>query len=368
MKDPYDIDTVDLVGHPYEIGGNFGRALAADRRRLSKFQAFVRSENNQIKALPTYAQSEVNNVLSLLERESPAILEWLEGMVVELGLSSRELLLFSVGSYFRDLMLGLDSHSHERTNQRGERCSTFAVSESEQGPLLAKNRDCSSAYGPWQVMIRVRPGRGLGYMAVTTYGVAGVNSSGMNEQGLVVADTHVTSLDIGCGLPRFALMDKILNQCAAVSEALGLIGRQPLMGRGNLILIDASGALGVAELGHRACAVRRSTAGHMVNTNHFSDPLLQNAFLDPHPAPLKGTSQARYSRLATLVAAGCRNLEEAQRIMTYHGTPLDSLCRHEEWDPPYRTISTVFYLPLQRRAVVSYSYPCIANYQEVIWG
>ncbi len=367
MKNLYAIDTVDLAGEPYEIGTAFGQALAVDRSRLSEFQVFVRHENAEIKALPTYTQRALNEVLTLLEGESPAIVEWLKGMAVQLSLPVPELLLFNIGSYFRDLMIGLDSRSQGTRDQDGDGCSTFAISDSEQGPIIAKNRDCDCAYGPWQVMIRVRPGKGLGYMAMTTYGVAGVNSSGMNVEGLAVADTHVTSLDIGCGLPRFAVIDRILNQCATVNEALGLIMHQPLMGRGNLILADAAGALGVAELGHRTCVVRRSVGEYIVNTNHFTDPLLQKAFLDPQPSPLRGTSLARYSRLSALIVAGCRNLEEAQRIMTYHGTALDALCRHKELKPPSRTISVVFYLPRQKKAVFFGGYPCVADYQELTW-
>ena len=53
--------------------------------------------------------------------------------------------------------------------------------------------------------------------------------------------------------------------------------------------------------------------------------------------------------------------------MAYHGGALDSLCRHEELEPPYRTISTVFYLPQQRKMIFFGGYPCIAQYQELVW-
>ena len=367
MNDTYAIDTVVLAGSPYEIGADFGRALAANGGCLSEFRAFVRWENNRVQALPTYIQSVVKNVQAVLECESPSILEWLEGMAVGLGLPAQQLFLFNIGSYFRDLMAGLNPCWQGQPDQDEEGCSTFVLSDSQQGPILAKNRDCDSAYGLWQAMVQIRANKGLGYMAMTTYGVAGVNSSGMNEEGLAIADTHVTSRDIGCGLPRFAIIDKILNQCTTVNEALELIMKQQLMGRGNLILADARGVLGVAELGHRACAVRRSTAGYMVNTNHFTDSVMQDAFLDTNPLHLQGTSLARYSRLSNLLSSGCRNLEEAQRIMGYHGTALDSLCRHKEFNPPYQTISTVFYLPQRKEALFSGGYPCIADYQKVVW-
>lgn len=359
MEETYPIQTIDLAGSPYKLGTDMSRTLAKNPPHLSKFQRFVAQENIEARMLPVYTEQALNKVFALLKQRSPGITEWVEGMASKLGTPAKELFLFSIGGYFSDM-----AHAH---NLRRDGCSTFSVSHSDQGPILAKNRDCKSAYGPWQVAIRVRPQKGFGYLAMTTYGVPGVNSSGMNEHGLAVADTHVTSSDIGPGLPRFALTEKILTQCTRVDEALGMIMKEPLMGRGNLVLADAQGAIGVAELGHCKRAVRSCTSGYLVNTNHFTDPLLQNAFLETNPVSLKGTSEARYSRLSELLSTGGLTLAEAKQIMAYHGGALDSLCRHEELEPPHRTISTVFYLPQQKRMIFSGGYPCMAQYQELVW-
>lgn len=359
MEEIYLIRTIDLAGSPYELGTGLSRSLAKDPARLSKFQRFVAQENIHVKSLPFYTEQALNDVLALLKQRSPGITEWVEGMASKLGISAKELYLFSIGGYLCDMAGACD--------QRGDGCSTFSVSRSDQGPILAKNRDSKSVYGPWQVVIRVHPRRGFGYLAMTTYGHPGVNSSGMNEHGLAVADTHVASSDIGPGLPRFALTEKILTQCKRVEEALGMIMKEPLMGRGNLVLADAQGAIGVAELGHCKRAVRSCTSGYFVNTNHFTDPLLQNAFLETNPVSLKGTSEARYSRLSELLSTGGLTLAEAKQIMAYHGGALDSLCRHEELEPPHRTISTVFYLPQQKRMIFSGGYPCMAQYKELVW-
>jgi predicted choloylglycine hydrolase len=359
MEKTYPIQTIDLAGSPYELGTGLSRILAEDLSRLSEFQRFVAQENTQVKALPIYTEQALNKVFALLKQRSPEITEWVEGMASKLGIPAKELFLFSIGGYFSDMAHVFD--------QRRDGCSTFSVSHSDRGPILAKNRDCKSAYGPWQVAIRVRPQKGFGYLAMTTYGVPGVNSSGMNEHGLAVADTHVTSSDIGPGLPRFAITEKILTQCTRVDEALGMIMKEPLMGRGSLILADAQGALGVAELGHYRRAVRSCSSGHLINTNHFTDPLLRNTVLETNPASLKGNSEARYSRLSDLLSTGGYTLAEAKQIMAYHGGALDSLCRHEELEPPHRTISTVFYLPQQRKMIFSGGYPCMAQYQELVW-
>jgi len=84
--------------------------------------------------------------------------------------------------------------------------------------------------------------------------------------------------------------------------------------------------------------------------------------------PVKPTRPlTQYLRLTDLLSDGCNDLEGAKQIMAYHGTTLDSLCRHKEFKPPYKTISSVFYLPQRKEALFSGGYPCVAEYQKVVW-
>lgn len=356
-------EITDLEGTPREIGLQMGMALRRDSNKAEAFLEFLAHENDSVKRLSTYTSQQLDELWAILSHASCDIAAWVEGLGEGVGVSPREIFLFNIGSYFRDLAIT----KNDRSSHLEEECSTFAVSYSREGPILAKNRDCAAPYAAFQAVIRTHPKSGLGYIAMTTHGVAGVHSSGMNERGLAVADTHVTSLDIGCGLPRFALMHKLLNQCVTVDDALGIIMKEMVMGRGNLILADVNGALGVAELGHHACMVRRANAGVMVNTNHFTDLCMERSFIDTNPLSLKGTSKARYSRLSDLISTEGHTLAEAKQIMAYHGGALDSLCRHEELEPPYRTISTVLYLPQQRKMVFSDGYPCRKQYRELTW-
>ncbi len=354
---------INLRGRPRQLGIAMAKALRKDKEKTRKFLELLTSENTFIKKLPGYNVSILDNLWRNIVRESPDISMWIAGLGKGLSIPTMEIFLFHVGSYFRDL----DAKEKSSSKQFKDECSTFAVSSSKEGPILAKNRDCAAIYGDLQAIIRVRPQSGLGYIAMTTHGIAGVHSSGMNEQGLAIADTHVVSSDIGEGIPRFALMHKLLNECNTVKDALGTIINKRVMGRGNLIMVDTSGALGVAELGHNVCMVRRVNSGALVNTNHFTDVYLKKAFIDTEPPLLKGTSHARFAYLRAQLVNGCYDLESAKLLMSYHGNALDSLCRHEDLDPPYRTISTVFYLPKMKKIVFTDGYPCVAQYKELIW-
>ncbi len=351
----FKIDVLDISGQPVDIGQAMGRALCATEGRLQQFRSFVKHEAQEFRRLESYSDHTLSELRAFLETEAEKMTQWLDAMAEQLSIDHEELLLLGIGAFFRDLM-------HCRSS---EGCSTFAVSKTSDGAIVGKNRDSDSKYGPWQVMIRVHPERGYMYTGMTTYGVPGINSSGMNALGLAVADTHVVSEDIGVGLPRYALEHEILTSCSSVEEALELVLERPLMGRGNLILADKRGNLGVAELGNQLCAVRKCTGGVLVNTNHFTDPVLQTAFVDVNTRRFKGTSERRYRKLQELLSLGVSGLAGGKSVLSYHGDDLDSLCRHEEVDPPSRTISTVFYMPNRGRVVFAGGYPCMAHYQEI---
>ncbi|MBC7098582.1 hypothetical protein H5T52_05630 [Candidatus Bipolaricaulota bacterium] len=354
------IDVLDLSGSPTDWGRAMGAALGQDGRRAEAFCEHLLSETRGVWGLPGFGMRLFRGLRGLVEREAPWVGDWIRGLAEALPLPEEELWLYNLGSYFRDLA---------RIRGAPEGCSTFAVSSTQDGPLLAKNRDCPASMGPWQVWVRVRPGAGLGWLALSSYGVAGASSSGMNEAGLAVADTHVYSRDVGRGLPRFALMAEILMRCRTVGEALAFLSRAPVMGRGNLLLADGEGALGLAELGHCRLALRRLVAGFLVNTNHFTDPALADAFVEVNPPALVGTSQARYARLVELLSEqGGRGLEAAKRVLGWHGGPVDSICRHEGLEPPYRTISAAIYLLRARTCVYTGGYPCQGAWLTAGWG
>ncbi|MCD6362270.1 MAG: hypothetical protein J7M38_15535 [Armatimonadetes bacterium] len=355
----FEIDILELPGSPTDWGRAMGAALDQDRKRAEGFRRYVLKEVRGVKGLPGFEGHLLRDIRALVERKAPWVRDWIRGLAEVLPLPEEDLWLYNLGSYFRDLARIRGAGAAPEGG-----CSTFAVSSTQDGPLLAKNRDCPASMGPWQVWLDVRPGVGLRWLALSSYGVAGASSSGMNEAGLAVADTHVYSRDVGRGLPRFVLMAEILMRCRTVGEALAFLSRAPIMGRGNLLLVDRKGTLGLAELGHRRLALRRLAAGVLVSTNHFTDPALADAFVEVNPPALRGTSQARHARLTTLLSGrGCQGLEDAKLILSYHGNPLDSLCRHEEIDPPYRTICGVVYLPQARTAVYTGGYPCEGHYQ-----
>jgi hypothetical protein len=258
----------------------------------------------------------------------------------------------------------------------GEGCTVWAASGSitRQGmPILAKNRDYRPEHQSLPCLARVQPARGYRYMYATSAGSPAVFSSGMNETGLAVADTRVTSCSVGPGLARYSAMMDILEHHSHVSSALDFLNRVPHLGEGTLTLIDRAGDMAVFEAGHAAQGILPPENDFAVSTNHFRSPQLHDCWVDSYPPELRGNSQNRYARVVTALEAarGQVNVAWAQTLMADHGVPQPTaaersrhaICRHSECDTRSITISTTLFLPRDRMLLFAYGQPCQAPFQ-----
>ncbi len=218
---------------------------------------------------------------------------------------------------------------------------------------------------PLQCLARVHPERGYSYLCLTTAGVPGVSSSGINAVGLAVVDTYVASTDVGPGIGRYSVMMDLLEQCASVQEAMEYIRSHPHFGNGTVSLVDAQGGMAVFEIAYSVQAVRRSNEGFVVSTNHFIAPETHTLWMDREPLHFRGNSVERYERVekALLAARGQVDLPWAQNLMSQHGTKLNTICRHAEINPHDVTISSVIFLPQRTSLYLAHGFPCQTPFQ-----
>jgi hypothetical protein len=94
--------------------------------------------------------------------------------------------------------------------------------------------------------------------------------SGMNEHGLALANMEVTrSPGFPSAMPYTMLYRMVLEQCRTVDEAIALLQRTPRQTPNNLMLMDATGARAVVEIGADSLVVRRGTDTQaLLSTNH----------------------------------------------------------------------------------------------------
>lgn len=260
----------------------------------------------------------------------------------------------------------LFAHLHfallERLKQTGSRetdgCSTWAVSASADGPLLAKNRDTSGPdYGTQRVFFHEGPDVGAGTMlCIGSLGNPGAYSSGINAWGFVVADTHVIPPSVNVGWHRYFLMTKLLMTCRTVGEALGIIEGTVHAGGGTLMLADSEGGVAAVDFSGPRAYVTRGTV--CWRTNHY--PGTGEA---PVADAVDASSTRRFAFLERELPGRFWSVDDAKALMASHvAEGPGSLCQHREKAGSV-TLSTAIYACRSRKLTFSHGNPCSAH-----WG
>lgn len=302
--------------------------------------------------------AKLRELLEALWELDPPILEMIRGQAEGLKLDFDTLFKYSAIPYLEDTLLP----------ERAGGCTTWAASGEatrDGKPILAKNRDYWPQHLPLQVVVLAEPEAGYRYAYLTSAGSPGVFCAGINEVGLAVADTHVSSLDVGPGIPSYSLMMHLLEDHKTVRSALDYLRSARRMGRNNLILADAKGDMAVFEAGYERYGVVEPQGHVLVNTNHFVSPKMRAHFVDDNPPHLKGNSLRRYERVRRELGAAYGGIDAAfaRRLMAEHGSPLDSICTHLEPGRKTCTISTAIFLPAERAFLLCIGNPCEGEYR-----
>lgn len=352
------IRVLNLAGDAFQIGRQHGEQVADLRPQIEnsiKIRLAKLRENN-----PDFSPY-INEITDIWGKYAPDTIEMLKGIAESLHLEWEEYFSYTIASY-------LDSRFKNTESERG--CSTWAANGKitrDSAPILAKNRDYHPDHQPLQCLARVKPTRGNSFLCLTSAGSPGVFSSGINDQGLAVVDTFVSSTDVGPGIARYSLEMDILQKFSTVKEAIDYLPTRPHFGDGTITLIDSQGDMATFEIAHSVQEVRRSDVGFIVSTNHFSAPQTHSLWVDREPEHLKGNSLGRRKWLENSLRSskGKVDIAWAQSVMAQHSNPLTAVCRHIELDPLCETISCVIYLPWQKAMVVANGLPCKTPFEQV---
>jgi predicted choloylglycine hydrolase len=343
--------TLSLKGDHYEMGRQHGHQVLELREMIA---ATMEARLCRLEANDTDVS--LRELGAIWQDIAPSTLAMLRGMADGLRLPFPRLFAYAAASYLDDLRLG---------SSGAEGCTVWAASRSatpDGSPILTKNRDYAIGHLPLQALAYAVPRQGYRSVYVTSAGSPAVFSSGMNERGLAVADTHVSSRDIGPGLSRYTLMMNLLEQHADVASALAYLREVPQMGAGNMLMADAAGELAACESGYRDHGVLRAEADRLVATNHFVSAALRDAYLEGDRGA-HADSQARYETVWTALqhARGGLDVEHAKKLMAGHANHGPAICRHKVGTDS-GTISNVIFLPAQRRLLFCSGFPCQGAY------
>lgn len=370
---------LQLSGPPYVIGWQHGQQVADRRDRVA---AVIDARLAELSRLEADQPGELQPAVDALEALDAPLLEQLRGLAEGLQVDYDRLMRYTLSSYLKDRQRIQAIDVQQAAAREG--CTTWAAAApvAQAGlPLLAKNRDYHLDHILLQVTAQVEPAGGYRYLCIGSAGSPTVFSSGINEQGLAVADTHVLSHDLGPGVPRFSLMREILERHATTASALVYLRSVQHMGGGTLLLADRSGHLALCESGCRESGYAEALGGALASANHFVTGPLAGQWVEDEPELLVGNSAARRSRVldALAGAAGQVDAAWAQALMAAHGTPLDALCRHalllDGVSPgpalDTSTISAAVYLPAglagrdRPALLLAAGQPCEAGWVEI---
>lgn len=347
--------TVQLQGDPYAMGRQHGQQVHHLRPQIA---AAINLRFRQLEEDGPDARfaTLMQDTQALLEEADAPLLAMIQGQAETLDFEFSVLLRYNLIAFLRDDLLvrrALDS----------EGCTTWAASGSAtvgSEPMLAKNRDYRPEHLPLQNVVRALPEEGYPYLYVSSAGSPGVFSTGINQAGLAVADTHVYSTDLGPGLPSYALMMHILEGHDSVSSALDYLRAVPRLGRNNLVLADATGHLAVFEGGHTRYGLFERHDGALANTNHFASDEMRSFYAAVDPPLARGRSRGRYEAVTRALAGahGRIDVAFAQQLAATHDGPLGSICCHPGAETDSTTISACIFLPQQRQMFFCHGMPC----------
>ncbi len=271
-------------------------------------------------------------------RLAPEALAELAGIAEGFGLDADEVFVFLHLGCLADLAARPDD---------GDGCTAFA-----RAGRVAKNRDFRPEHAALQRAFAHRDPAwgGRSVLCLGSLGAPGAWSSGMNSDGLALADTQIPTAAHGPGLLRYFLMNRLLAGCATVAEALDLIRAVPHAGGGSLVLADASGAAAAVELRHGRVEIEQAAC--VSRTNHYTGA--------PDPLAPVGHSAAR---LATLRAA-LPGIADPRALLALHAP--EPLCRHDP-DPSLTLAGAVYDTP-RRTAAIAFGPPCTAPWRVFALG
>jgi len=338
-------------------GGAFARGLAQARARPDLAPAVRAAVELRLAEVEgALDRPEVEAFLeaqrAATERLFPEVLAEIEGIGQGFAIAPERLFAFLHAPVIAELL--------EAEAGAAEGCTAFAL-RAGTGALLAKNRDYRDEHRALQQVMLHRPARGRSFLVVGSLGAPGCFSSGINEDGLALADTAAPTRDLGPGLNRYFLLTLLIERCATVDEALALLRAVPHTGSGCLVLADAAGEVAAVELGHRRVGIERGSGGRIGRTNHHRLPETAPAnLLRPRRAAAHGNSIARQAALGLALGrlAEAPGPDDLAALLARHADEEGpAFCRHGG-DDLAATISGALFDTARRQLLFCAGPPC----------
>lgn len=281
--------------------------------------------------------------LEIIWNYHPPLVDQLQGYAEAMGAP--------VSSLFGQLAFGMAANPGQ--------CSAFAW-RGPDGVVVGRNYDFFY-WAKVRHLIRCEPEVYYATVGMND-GLVGGRHEGVNERGLFVALSNVTTKspsEVRPGVVFHLVTRILLETCATAREAIMLAREMPHLMSYAYLVADADDMF-VVEAYPNMVRVREPQNGFVAATNHFLHPDLQ----DLMQSPILENSQRRLSKITTVLKAadeGAEPWNTARAILTDHDTPL---CGHTDG---MATLWSMVADLTDQRLAYSLGAPCRNDYQDVPW-
>jgi hypothetical protein len=204
-------------------------------------------------------------------------------------------------------------------------CTDFAIGPSgteSGGYVIGRNTDypLNGSFDRFPTVIYYHPTDGTQRsMAVTSAGLHMAGVVGFNESGIFIGVHTIPTTQVSKkGNPVFGVGQYVLRNARSFDEAVAIFKKmKPAAGWTYTLVSTRERRSGSVELTNQNIAVRETTGGVHIQTNHFKTPEMQGANLDLN-ASINEDTRARYIRAEQLIAEmpGKMDPDYAVRILS----------------------------------------------------
>lgn len=339
--------TLTLEGSAYERGLQHGKYIAENHPSLR----LKISKSIEESADKTTKTGFADKLYQFSKGNCPEEYQEMAGIAAGANLNKKKLFYFLCKSIVRDVT---SSPNH------GEGCSAWASLTEDGYTIAVKNRDTQKPDDGRQSVF-IADGKDLHYgkiLSLGSLGAPGVYSSGMNQAGLVVLDTHIGTNEHSIGWLRYFLMSRILKRAESVQQALSIVRELKHVGGGSLILADKDGEMACVELD--PSHTQFDDTAPFLRTNHFiSDALSKKTKLFDYDK-IDQNSHRRHEFLKKILSKKPNSIDRVKEVMATH---IDStghdipVCQHNKRGHA-ETISCAIYKTNDLTLHISSGQPC----------
>jgi isopenicillin-N N-acyltransferase like protein len=279
--------------------------------------------------------------MSVTERQHPDLIEEVGGIADGAGMPFEMIYLTS---FYASMKAGLEG------------CSNVILTDTPDGPLLARTNDLPVHEGKHTMIRILRPAGGMAVICSSWIGTVW-RGAGVNEAGVALGGSSCAARvpEPEQFLNPHAMGHHVLSKATSVEEAITLLGEVPASAWGaNHALLDRRGAAAVVEKAGALQGVRRPDRRRLWCTNHALTPELRPWGAQTSEA-LRESVQ-RYDAIDRLTRDAPPDADLARSVVARTERP-GALCRYADDDPlGYETECATILYPARCEAEFCFSH------------